>query len=79
LRVTVVATGIGRQKVVQQKHTRPISHIKKTDGDVDYKALDRPAIIRHRDTAEQFGLQDKLDLGSKEDYDVPAFLRRQAD
>jgi cell division protein FtsZ len=72
MRVTIVATGLGhlvkeeapRVKIVAETATRP-----------DYKNLERPTIIRKKDT------HLNVDLNEQDpDYlDIPAFLRRQAD
>ena len=82
LRVTVVATGLGRvgldrQAGEQLLADKNISLVhKNSDGEVDYGRLDRPTVIRNQMTAEQRLQQGNGDL----DYlDVPAFLRRQAD
>jgi cell division protein FtsZ len=72
MRVTIVATGLGhlikedapRVKIVAETANRP-----------DYKNLERPTIIRKKDT------HLNVDLNEQDpDYlDIPAFLRRQAD
>ncbi|MBL1260873.1 MAG: cell division protein FtsZ [Thiotrichaceae bacterium] len=77
LRVTVVATGLGRETV--KLEAKPVKLISKTNaGEVDYNKLDRPTVIRNQaSAADQSGISaDNTNL----DYlDVPAFLRRQAD
>ena len=74
LRVTVVATGLDQAAVREAspgiKLVKPSS-----DGQIDYKRLDRPTVIRNQATEQQ---ASGLDADS--DYlDIPAFLRRQAD
>lgn len=72
LRVTIVATGLGhlikeevaRVKIVAENNTKP-----------DYKNLERPTIIRKKDTHLNSDMHEQ-----DPDYlDIPAFLRRQAD
>ena len=92
LRVTVVATGLGR---VQVKGAAPVAAPGATaggarrPGDVklvggrgraaapDYSHLDRPAIQRLTKRAVGDGL--RTDFSSEDVLDIPAFLRRQAD
>ena len=75
LRVTMVATGIGKDKVVAEA---PVSMIKpESNGEVDYSKLERPTAIRQKivgDTVEM-----PADKESIEYLDIPAFLRRQND
>ncbi len=78
IKVTVVATGMGKSAAVNS----PIKLIQKAaTGDINYDALDKPTIIRHKKSEQRetrFGAQPKPDMNL--DYlDVPAFLRRQAD
>jgi cell division protein FtsZ len=77
LRVTVVATGIGKQVQISEDKSRvKMIHRKKT-GEVDYDALDRPTVIRNKVPAG--GSQVPV-MDSDMDYlDIPAFLRKQAD
>ena len=75
LRVTVVATGLGRQ---QPQEEVPVQLVKRnTRGEVNYAELDRPTVIRKQAAAggNRYPSADQ-DL---EYLDVPAFLRRQAD
>ncbi|MGH8134913.1 MAG: cell division protein FtsZ [Steroidobacteraceae bacterium] len=92
LRVTVVATGLGR---VQVKGAAPAAApsanagAARRPGDVklvsgrgraaapDYSHLDRPAIQRQTQRAVGDGL--RTDFTSEDVLDIPAFLRRQAD
>lgn len=76
LRVTVVATGIGNE--VMQEVTKPMSIVKKNDGEPDYKALEQPTIIRKTVVNGDFA-SSGLDDHDLDVYDIPAFLRRQAD
>ena len=83
LRVTVVATGLGApvlarqgkpQLVVSQKtgtDDQPLGH-----GPVDYQQLDSvPAVIRRNRASTVEALQQS----GVDKYDIPAFLRKQAD
>jgi cell division protein FtsZ len=75
LKVTVVATGLG--KGAQQEESKPMKLIhKKASGEVDYEQLDRPTVIRNQVAGERFATGTDANI----DYlDIPAFLRRQAD
>src|SRR6202142_836722 len=79
LRVTVVATGLGQPATIRQ--TKPQLVVKNgTDNlavsGVDYAALDAmPAVIRKNRASTIEALQQN----GMEKYDIPAFLRKQAD
>ncbi|GAB4178958.1 MAG: cell division protein FtsZ [Rhodocyclaceae bacterium] len=82
LRVTVVATGLGQ---AQRVRSRPeITVVQKTGTDnfgiqppaVDYTNLDIPAVIRTRGHAATV---EALSASGVSTYDIPAFLRKQAD
>ena len=79
LRVTVVATGLGQPAAIRQ--TKPQSVVKNgTDNmpvtGVDYAALDAmPAVIRKNRASTIEALQQS----GVDKYDIPAFLRKQAD
>ncbi|MCW8900646.1 MAG: cell division protein FtsZ [Gammaproteobacteria bacterium] len=75
LRVTVVATGLGREN--ESFSGKPVKLVvdKKPNGEVDYAQLDKPAVIRNKVAGDRFS-----ETESGMDYlDIPAFLRRQAD
>src|SRR5215472_11838392 len=83
VKVTVVATGLGRaaqaqkpvQKPKQEAVQQPLIQVVKatgTDGNPDWKRLERPTYERRLKDGED-PLQDQ------EYLDIPAFLRRQAD
>ena len=79
LRVTVVATGLGRREVVEEpKPTKVVDNtVRKADGTPDYSQLDRPTVSRQSGSAAK-----QLDVAARPDMDyldIPAFLRRQAD
>ena len=86
LRVTVVATGLGQPLGVrQQKPQLVVSQKTGTDNQLlsmpgsapDYNAMsDTPAVFRKRDRAAQV---EALANSGVEKYDIPAFLRKQAD
>ena len=75
LRVTVVATGLGRESdAIGEKPVKLVVE-KSTNGDVDYGQLDKPTVIRNKVAGDRF-----TETESGMDYlDIPAFLRRQAD
>jgi cell division protein FtsZ len=89
VRVTVVATGLGRPTVRQHAHTslhhqqqqqpqmKVVSNRERrgpmTAG--DYAALDKPTVQRQRAVGD--GLRVEMD--GEDLLDIPAFLRRQAD
>jgi cell division protein FtsZ len=79
LRVTVVATGLGHPASIRQ--TKPQLVVKHgTDNmpvtGVDYAALDAmPAVIRKNRASTIEALQQS----GVDKYDIPAFLRKQAD
>jgi cell division protein FtsZ len=83
LRVTVVATGLGlAQAAKQAKPQLVLSNAagQKTGtdnlpGPVDYNQLDAPAVIRRNRASTVEALQQS----GVDKYDIPAFLRKQAD
>ena len=75
LRVTMVATGIGKEKVVSEPQ---VSMIKpESNGEVDYSKLERPTAIRKKIVGDT--VEIPADKESIEYLDIPAFLRRQND
>ncbi|HWP94811.1 MAG TPA: cell division protein FtsZ [Gammaproteobacteria bacterium] len=81
MRVTVVATGLGRPAQVIRvpegpvvKAVPPRSPV--PTGEIDYKELDKPTITRKKEVVE-----NRLAAGAENEalLDIPAFLRRQAD
>ncbi len=78
LRVTVVATGLGTQ---QQKMSKPLQVISRTGTDNQpfverqYEASDTPNVIRRNRAATVEALQ----MSGMDKFDIPAFLRKQAD
>jgi cell division protein FtsZ len=86
LRVTVVATGLGQPLGVrQQKPQLVVSQKTGTDNQAmsapgsapDYNAMsETPAVFRKRDRAAQV---EALANSGVDKYDIPAFLRKQAD
>lgn len=81
LRVTVVATGLGRRDeestgVVGVHHLKILENTKQ-DGTIDYHQLERPTVMRNHSTPKV-----TVDLNEPKDIDyldIPAFLRRQED
>jgi cell division protein FtsZ len=78
IRVTVVATGLGREDEVPEQ---PKVVAYKNTGEVDYSQLERPAVIRNQNVAVAGGGRHRAAAAEADlDYlDIPAFLRRQAD
>ena len=78
IRVTVVATGLGREDEVPEQ---PKVVAYKNTGEVDYSQLERPAVIRNQNVAVAGGGRHRAAASEADlDYlDIPAFLRRQAD
>jgi len=86
LRVTVVATGLGQplgvrqskpQLVVTQKTGTDNQAMTMPGSAPDYNAMsETPAVFRKRDRAAQV---EALANSGVEKYDIPAFLRKQAD
>jgi cell division protein FtsZ len=80
LRVTIVATGLGGAAARSQPKPQLVFNTRTgTDdavgGTVDYNALDTPAVTRRRRDATVNAMQQS----GVEMYDIPAFLRKQAD
>ena len=79
LRVTVVATGLGRSAAILQSppRTRPTRPQRTAGpGSFDYSELEKPTVVRKRAVGD-----DVEDAGDdmQQLLDIPAFLRRQAD
>jgi len=79
LRVTVVATGLGARAQAKQP---TVQLVQKTGTDnygiepaTDYGVLDKPAVFRTRAHAQI----DAMQQSGVDKYDIPAFLRKQAD
>ena len=75
LRVTVVATGLGREKASMSEKQVKLVVDKTSDGEVDYGQLDKPTVIRNKVAGDRFAETE----GGMDYLDIPAFLRRQAD
>jgi cell division protein FtsZ len=86
LRVTVIATGLGVPAASRQAKPQLV-HSQRTGtdnqpvgtprGQPDYNAMaETPAVFRRRDRAAQV---EALQASGVEKYDIPAFLRKQAD
>ena len=75
LRVTMVATGLGKDKVLAEA---PIAAVQpESNGEVDYKKLERPTAIRKKVVGDTVEVPE--DKNSMDYLEIPAFLRRQAD
>lgn len=75
LRVTVVATGLGRETAGVGEQPVKLVVDKTPSGEVDYAKLDKPAVIRNKVGGDRFSETE----GGMDYLDIPAFLRRQAD
>jgi cell division protein FtsZ len=84
LRVTVVATGLGmavaaarqpKPQLVLSNATGQKTGTDNLPGPVDYNQLDAPAVIRRNRASTVEALQQS----GVDKYDIPAFLRKQAD
>lgn len=78
IRVTIVATGLGKP---MRQQAKPLTVVQRTGTDnapvdVDYDALEQPAVIRrrNRDATIEAMRQQGVEM-----LDIPAFLRKQAD
>ncbi len=80
LRVTMVATGLGKQGEIEVPTEVPVIKPEKT-GEVDYAKLDQPTIMRgnKKVVGDTIELPDPEDKASMDYLEIPAFLRRQAD
>ncbi|MGA0023308.1 MAG: cell division protein FtsZ [Burkholderiales bacterium] len=80
LRVTIVATGLG--KPLARQMAKPLVVVAQKTGtdnmtmDVDYNALEQPAVIRRRNRDATI---EAMRQSGVEMLDIPAFLRKQAD
>ena len=75
LRVTMVATGLGKDKIIADASIAAIKPEK--NGEIDYKKLDRPTAIRQKIVGDT--IEMATDKESMEYLEIPAFLRRQND
>ena len=75
VRVTLVATGLGAKPAVME--VPPAARFEKNhDGQIDYKDLARPTVMRRAQRLEGAAAPD---YRNAEYLDIPAFLRKQAD
>lgn len=77
LRVTVVATGLGDVGLNAERDMHLVSSSGNNVGDVDYKRLDMPTIVRNQ-TGGRGGTPGSTDEDPAY-LDIPAFLRKQAE
>jgi len=75
LRVTMVATGLGKESALLDPQVAAIRP--ENNGEIDYKKLDRPTAIRQKVVGDTVEVADDKD--SMEYLEIPAFLRRQND
>jgi cell division protein FtsZ len=76
LRVTMVATGLGNDRVLSEVQAATAIQ-PESNGEVDYKKLERPTAIRQKIVGDSVEVPE--DKESMEYLEIPAFLRRQAD
>jgi cell division protein FtsZ len=76
IRVTMVATGLGSDKILSEVHAAAAIQ-PESNGEVDYKKLERPTAIRQKIVGDSVEMPE--DKESMEYLEIPAFLRRQAD
>jgi cell division protein FtsZ len=86
LKVTVVATGLGSEaarsplKVVDSAPRPATAETEEIVEEPDYREFDRPPAMRNKSRRAAGGQAAAAPEGAGEDYfDIPAFLRRQAD
>ena len=82
LKVTVVATGLGGEVVrtpLQVVETPVVAVAEELEDEPDYKKFDRPTAMRNSRVAAGGQAAVEPDAASEEYFDIPAFLRRQAD
>ena len=94
IRVTVVATGLSKRRVaaplqvvVQRTGTDNVGFalpgqgngIGVSTGQMDYESLRGPAVWRTPNRTQATARVDALSSGGMDDYEIPAFLRKQAD
>ncbi len=82
IKVTVVATGLGAQAV--RVPLQVVEGAAKTEAadpgeDPDYKKFDRPPAMRNSRRAASGKSAETVESAGEEYFDIPAFLRRQAD
>ncbi|MBI1732201.1 MAG: cell division protein FtsZ [Gammaproteobacteria bacterium] len=79
MRVTIVATGLGHASAASAETSR-IKLVRTVNGDVDFKELDKPAVLRRNPvTSATPAAARETAAMDPELLDIPAFLRRQAD
>ncbi|MFT5503605.1 MAG: cell division protein FtsZ [Gammaproteobacteria bacterium] len=75
LRVTMVATGLGKEKALAEPVVAVVQP--ESNGEIDHRKLERPTFIRQRVSGDTIEVVEDKD--SMEYLEIPAFLRRQAD
>lgn len=81
LRVTVVATGLGSEAAkapLQMVESAPKTATVDVENEPDYAQFERPTAMRKSRRAGS-GQALAVEAGGEEYFDIPAFLRRQAD
>ncbi|MFM2276196.1 MAG: hypothetical protein RL211_2068 [Pseudomonadota bacterium] len=94
IRVTVVATGLSRQGIRRTApplqilrtgtdnvpfHVPTTSHTPAGMVQPDYQNMGTPSVWRTRDRTQAAAKVDALSSGGMDDYEIPAYLRKQAD
>jgi cell division protein FtsZ len=76
IRVTVVATGLGRPALTVVKTDPPVRGTRAHSSEPNYSVLEKPTVQRQRAAA---AVEAPVARPLEELLDIPAFLRRQAD
>lgn len=79
LRVTLVATGLGKKKPEVQPVPEVTSFKRERTGEIDYAKLEQPTVMRTHKKVMGDTIEMPVDKESMEYLEIPAFLRRQAD
>jgi cell division protein FtsZ len=83
LRVTVVATGLGSEAIKAPlqvvENPAPRAAAAEPESEPDYAQFERPTAMRKSRRAGGSGQAATAEAGGEEYFDIPAFLRRQAD
>ena len=84
IKVTVVATGLGGGVArvplqIVEGATKPAAPAEDLSMETDYSKFDRPAALRNGQRTAEGSAAAAADSASEDYFDIPAFLRRQAD
>ena len=81
IKVTVVATGLGGEaaRVPLQVVDAPAQRQAESGSEPNYRDYERPTMMRRARGGAGQAAAAALEAGGEEYFDIPAFLRRQAD